>query len=568
MNKLKAHLLYILNSFVDGRDISEYSLSSIEDISNLWNKALLFRRLGRIDTALNLIRKSSIDNTIFKALYGEMLLLSSGYEDGIDILSKIEDLTQLPLSLKLSVALAHLGEIKGIQDEDSLKLMKRNFIEKEGIKLNILFYALHNKLAGGAKIFFEYANRLSKLGHNVCIASRVQPPDWFNLEVPWIEFSEEHLRFSIISPDVVFSMFWTLVPNTLTLDIPIKILLEQGDPTLYEPESFPKDVIQTMDNCYISPIRIFTVSKNLKGLLKERYGRDSFYVPNGIDTDLFKPIDNDNTEPIIMLVGADELYFKGIKEIFESLSILRERGYNFKVRQVTPTGKVIYNFEREVITRPPQEELARLYATSDIFVTGSYFETFHLPPLEAMACGAAVVTTDNKGVEYCKDAVNSLIVPVKDPLAMASAIEKLLLDESLRKRLVLEGIKTAREYSWDKIIDAVENELYNTVISPNIITNSSMGPKGILELKDRNYLFTNINYRLLREIITRYIDKHFNNDSSNLIIANSPEIKEEDLLKVIEDLNRSPEDVPNIILIEEPISKLDIWSISQYLDDL
>ena len=95
-----------------------------------------------------------------------------------------------------------------------------------------------------------------------------------------------------------------------------------------------------------------------------------------------------------------------------------------------------------------------------------------------------------------------------------------------------------------------------------------MGPKGILELKDRNYLFTNINYRLLREIITRYIDKHFNNDSSNLIIANSPEIKEEDLLKVIEDLNRSPEDVPNIILIEEPISKLDIWSISQYLDDL
>lgn len=149
MNKLKAHLLYILNSFVDGRDISEYSLSSIEDISNLWNKALLFRRLGRIDTALNLIRKSSMDNTILKALYGEMLLLSSGYEDGIDILSKIEDLTQLPLSLKLSVALAHLGEIKGIQDEDSLKLMKRNFIEKEGIKLNILFYALHNKLTGG-----------------------------------------------------------------------------------------------------------------------------------------------------------------------------------------------------------------------------------------------------------------------------------------------------------------------------------------------------------------------------------------------------------------------------------
>jgi len=568
MDESKLYLLHILNSFVDGRDISEFSLSSIENIPNLWNKALLFRKLGRIDAALNLIRKSISNTTIFKALYGETLLLSSKYKDGIDILSKIEDLTQLPLSLKLSVVLAHLGGIKGIQDEDSLKLMKRNFIEKEGIKLNILFYALHNNLTGGAKIFFEYANRLSKLGHNVCIASRVQPPDWFNLDVPWIEFNEELLRFSIIPPDVVFSMFWTLVPNTLDLDIPIKILLEQGDPTLYEPENFPKDIIQTMDNCYISPIRIFTVSKNLRGLLKKRYGRDAFYVPNGINTDLFKPIDKNNKEPIIMLVGADDLYFKGIKEIFESLSILKERGYNFKIRQVTPTGKVIYNFEREIITSPPQEELARLYATSDIFVTGSYFETFHLPPLEAMACGTAVVTTDNRGIEYCKNAVNSLIVPVKDPLAMANAIEKLLLDESLRKRLVLEGIKTAREYSWDKIINAVENELYNTAISPNIITNSSIGPKGILELKDRNYLFINVNYRLLKEIITKYIDKHSNNDSSNLIIANSPEIKEEDLLKVVEGLNRSPADVPNIILIEEPISKLDIWSISQYLDNL
>lgn len=558
-----------MNRFIDGLEVTKDYIDDIDRIDDLWNKIIILRSIGEAERALNLLSSCASKDILFKALYGETLLFKD-YQEGVSILSSIGDLTSLPLTLKISVLLSLLNKIKGVQDEGSLKDLKRRFLEEEGIRLNIVFYALHSNLTGGARIFFEYANRLSRLGHNVCIASKVSPPDWYRVEVPWINFEGISPNFKIIQPDVIFSMFWTLVPNTLQTEIPVKILLEQGDPTLYDQEKFSKELIDSMNRCYTSPIRIFTVSKNLKRLLRDRYNRDAFYIPNGIDTNLFKPISRkDNPEPIIMLVGADDIYFKGIKDVLEALKILKDRGYRFEVRQVTPTGRVLYNFEREIIVRPSQETLSYLYATSDIFVSGSYFETFHLPPLEAMASGTPVVTTDNGGIEYCKNEVNSLIVPPKDPMAMADAIERLLLDKELRDRLAEEGLKTAKEYNWDGIIRKIEDRLYDEVVSPVIRTNlASKYFHSIIELKDRNYLFVNLNNRILREIIDRYTKLHSKDDSSLLIIANSPQITERTLLDIIESLGLNAEDIPDIVLLEEHITELDIWAISQYLDGL
>lgn len=559
----------LLNRFIDGLKINRDYIYDIDKIDNIWNKVILLRSIGEVEMALNLLEPYISRDVLFKALYGETLLFKD-YQEGLSILLNMTDLTSLPLTLKISVLLSLLDRIKGIQDEESLRDLKERFLKSEGIKLNLVFYALHSNLTGGARIFFEYANRLSRLGHNVCIASKVSPPDWYKIEVPWVNFEEIYPSFKIVQPDVIFSMFWTLVPNTLQTEIPVKILLEQGDPTLYDPEKFPKELINSMNRCYKAPIRIFTVSKNLKKLLKDRYNREAFYVPNGIDTDLFRPVlGKDNPEPIVMLVGADEIYFKGIKDILEALKILKDRGYKFKVRQVTPTGRILHEFGREVLVRPPQETLSYLYATSDIFVSGSYFETFHLPPLEAMASGTAVVTTDNGGVEYCKNEINSLIVPPKNPKAMADAIERLLVDKELRDRLVSEGLKTAREYNWDEIIRKVEDKIYEAVASPFIRTSlKSRGFQSIVELKDKNYLFVNLNSSILREILDRYINLHSKDDPSLLIIANSPQLTEDILLDAIQSLGMSPEDVPDIVLLEERITDLDIWAISQYLDDL
>lgn len=101
--------------------------------------------------------------------------------------------------------------------------------------------------------------------------------------------------------------------------------------------------------------------------------------------------------------------------------------------------------------------MATLYSSADVFIYPSYAESFGLPPLEAMACGVPVVTTDCKGNrDYAINDINCLIVPPGDPTALARAILKVLTNDKLRERLIENGIATAKQFTWDKVVNRVE----------------------------------------------------------------------------------------------------------------
>ncbi len=91
-----------------------------------------------------------------------------------------------------------------------------------------------------------------------------------------------------------------------------------------------------------------------------------------------------------------------------------------------------------------------------MFVQTSSHEGFALPPLEAMATGAAVVCTDAHGNrDFCDDGVNCLM-PEPSRAAVSAAIARLLSDPPLRARLGHAGLQTAQEYTWELRIDALE----------------------------------------------------------------------------------------------------------------
>jgi glycosyltransferase involved in cell wall biosynthesis len=104
-------------------------------------------------------------------------------------------------------------------------------------------------------------------------------------------------------------------------------------------------------------------------------------------------------------------------------------------------------------------ELAKLYAESDVTLCPSWYESFPLPPLESMASGTAVVTTEYGTEDYAFDDENALVVKSRDTAGMAAAVSRLLDDPELRKRLAKAGRAKAEAYTWDRAVDVREKML-------------------------------------------------------------------------------------------------------------
>jgi glycosyltransferase involved in cell wall biosynthesis len=90
----------------------------------------------------------------------------------------------------------------------------------------------------------------------------------------------------------------------------------------------------------------------------------------------------------------------------------------------------------------------RYMAAADLFVLSSIFEGFGNVVAEAMACGTAVVSTDCPygPSEIITDGVNGLLVPTRDPQALAAAILRVLRDPALKARLAEEGRRRSKDF--------------------------------------------------------------------------------------------------------------------------
>jgi glycosyltransferase involved in cell wall biosynthesis len=109
----------------------------------------------------------------------------------------------------------------------------------------------------------------------------------------------------------------------------------------------------------------------------------------------------------------------------------------------------------------PDRTLAVLYRLATVFVFPSLYEGFGLPPLEAMASGTPVVTSNLSALpEVVGDA--ALLIDPYDPAAIAAGLREALTDQDLRTRLVASGLARARGFSWDASVRRVR-EIYAEV---------------------------------------------------------------------------------------------------------
>jgi len=330
--------------------------------------------------------------------------------------------------------------------------------------LTIFLLMPRTDVGGGARILVEHANRLQDRGHRVVLLSHFSRPTWCEVRA---EFREVPFGVDLatgIDPcDVIVAGYWEQVLACVATGLAPVLHFEQGDRHLFEEiDAVSKALVQANMDAASATV---TVSATVAAVVQSRFGVRADVVPNAIDPRTFHTQDRRTGPPSMMCVGYDGNAFKGLPEIKQVWERLRTRHPDLDLVWVSPHPP--RRPAGRVVVAPAQTELAELYRQASVYLCASHYESFPLPPIEAMASGTPVVATRNVGVlEYAQDGINSLLADIGDVEGMAAAVDRVLTDDALAEALREGGLLTAASYSWQDVTDRMESLLRDVAAGP------------------------------------------------------------------------------------------------------
>jgi len=193
---------------------------------------------------------------------------------------------------------------------------------------------------------------------------------------------------------------------------------------------------------------------------KKYTDKEVFVTPFGVDCEKFKPMPELKPKDKIIIGTIKALKPKyGIEYLIRAFKILVDK-YPYLPLELDIGGEGYLKEELEKLARSiniedkvrfigfiPHDEVPRYFNMFTVSVSVSESESFGVAVLEAEACGVPVVVSNIGGLpEVVKDGETGFIVPPKNSEATANAIEKILLDEELRRKLSV----NARNFVLDK----------------------------------------------------------------------------------------------------------------------
>lgn len=341
--------------------------------------------------------------------------------------------------------------------------MPQQLVEQNPVAVNdvhVVYVMTHVGVCGGVKIILEHANRLLDLGLKVTIVCHFPQPTWFPLRARYIEVPfEEGLHSGIPECDVIVATYWDHIQECIETGKAPVVYLEQGDFHLFDISKTSPEIKAFIECQYALPPFIATVSEQVSEIIDRNYGRKAVVIPNAVDRSVFNPNGARHSAgtPYILMMGSQHLVFKGVQDVIEAYRRLKARlsgSQKVDLVWITPEKpSCIPDEVAQVYVRPSQAQIAELYRGALMFVSGSYYEAFSLPVLEAMSCACPVLTTDSIGIrDYVVPGQNALVAPPGDVDALAEQMALLLGNVQLRDSLVRAGLATAGKYRWDTII--------------------------------------------------------------------------------------------------------------------
>lgn len=339
--------------------------------------------------------------------------------------------------------------------------------------MTINFLLPHLKPSGGIHVSMTFAEELSKRGHTVVIA--VESKSWtryfrnlFNrhpllLKNTGVKVVRVKNFTDLPDADVFFADSWKVARKLHNLNVRgAKFEYVQHDERMHHGD--PKAV----EEVYRLPIKKMVNATWLYRIFKEEFNEETEILFNAIDCNLFNPNKRDrepNDKDIKVLMLHHDYEWKGAKEGVEIVQNLKKKHPNVKlVLFGTRQGEIGYPCD-EYHYNVFGENLAKLFANSDIFLGPSIDDSRPLPHRWAMASGCALVIYDNVSVgDYAFDGENALVAEKGNKDDLLSKVEELIKNPEMRNIIAQNALESVRKFpTWNESTDKLENILKNSV---------------------------------------------------------------------------------------------------------
>jgi len=334
--------------------------------------------------------------------------------------------------------------------------------------VKITFLCPHLRIAGGVRAILTYADRLTEAGHEVKVvvpakgraragwrALRGVGPSWipgFRARVVWVD----RWRPSAL-PDgnVLVATAWQSAGAVA--DAPArcgaKFYFVQHYESLYHGQA------EAVDTTYRLPLRKIVISTWLRDIMRERFASEAEILVTPVDPVLFHavPVTVTSSRPRVLMLHHDYAW-KGTADGFETVARVKKRVPGLHLVGFGVSAPKAPSGYDEFHADPPQDRLAALYSGCEIYLCPSWDEGLGMPPMEAMACGAALVTYDNGGCrDYAYDDETALVARRRDVSDLAAKLERLASDDDLRRRIATAGSAFVRNtFDWGRAVRRME----------------------------------------------------------------------------------------------------------------
>lgn len=213
-------------------------------------------------------------------------------------------------------------------------------------------------------------------------------------------------------------------------------------------------------------------------------------IPCGVDPKLFYPENRQQSKKALGLTGKKVAIYvgrleenKGLGTLLEALEILAKKNspclQDLRLIIVGGDDWSKNHLKKTLLSRgltswvtfvgaKSQEELPLYYRAADVCVVPSYYETFGLVAIEAMACGTPVIASRVGGLKFTVvDGATGYHVPPRDPLALAEKIEQILSNPIVSRKLGETAARRVHQiFTWPRLVENLSS-LYETMISRN-----------------------------------------------------------------------------------------------------